>query len=143
MSFQGGWERVAQYGDRPEKPDPRAVDSPARYRCVRRREGRIDEDGCEWIVEHPDAEEQYARDRRLEEIWRKVREQQEQEDSDDDLDPLVVELIREIWEEEGPQAALEQLRAWRSEDGGDLDKSEPIETLREALRANIEEDKSI
>lgn len=73
MTHRGGWERVARFEDEAPEPKPEdSIDPPARLRCVRRREGRIDAGGLEWTVEHPAAAERYrrlrARDRLVEGI---------------------------------------------------------------------------
>lgn len=69
MTHRGGWETVATWEDGPPEPKtPYSVRPPSKIRCVRRRRGRIDKDGVEWTVEHPDAAERYERLRLLDEI---------------------------------------------------------------------------
>lgn len=77
MTYKGGWTIDHRRGERPPEPAPADLPAPARWRCCRRREGRIDRDGTEWVVEHPDAAEHYERERRLERIERIVREEAE------------------------------------------------------------------
>lgn len=75
MTHRGGWERVARYDDGPPEPkSPYRITPPSKIRCVRRRGWRIDEDGVEWVREHPKAAERYRRFRLLEELEEAVDE---------------------------------------------------------------------
>lgn len=76
MTHRGGWEVVERVDERPEEPAPDEL-PPGRWRCARRRDGRIDRDGVEWTVETADAADAYRRTRYVErgEEWLAWRRQ--------------------------------------------------------------------
>ncbi len=71
MTPKGGWKRHdpfhwdRKYGE-PDPDDDYLLDTPGRYREIRRVDGRIDE--VVWTYETPDAETHYQREREREKV---------------------------------------------------------------------------
>lgn len=157
MTAEGGWnnfmdvddarERTAAYE---EPPDPPLVDGdsgypPGTYRCVERRDGRINE--VVWRVETPNAEEFYDRQRQRQRQRERIDEMTREELADElenpeELEPLeigeVLELYRqkepaeESYDEDLPSDPIDRFLAERLSEGS-LD-----ETTLERVRSAVE-----